>query len=76
MTPEQIPDLANLLHARVRSTRYRQLYRIKPMIGDARAGEFFFKNAGHCYGGRDGKIWSEEFIEAIDYKTGKIPMEA
>lgn len=24
------------------------------------------------YGGRDDKIWAEEFIEAIDYKTGKI----
>jgi alcohol dehydrogenase (cytochrome c) len=24
------------------------------------------------YGGRDDKVWAAEFIEAIDYKTGKI----
>lgn len=48
ITPEQILDVADFLHDRVRSIRYRQLYQIKSMIGDATAGEFFFKNTGHC----------------------------
>jgi alcohol dehydrogenase (cytochrome c) len=36
---------------------------------------FFLTDTGEKpegYGGRDDKIWAEEFIEAIDYKTGKV----
>jgi mono/diheme cytochrome c family protein len=48
MTPEQISDIANFLRARVRSIRYRQLYKVKELTGDAKAGEYYFAHDGHC----------------------------
>jgi cytochrome c oxidase cbb3-type subunit 3 len=48
VTPEQISDIANFLHARVRSIRYRQLYQVKGVEGDAKAGEAFFTQTGRC----------------------------
>ena len=48
MTPEQISDISAFLHGRVRDVRYRQLYRVKEFNGDAKAGEIYFTQTGHC----------------------------
>lgn len=46
LTPEQISDIASFLHGRVRSIRYRQLYQVKNLTGNAAEGKAFF--AQHC----------------------------
>ncbi len=49
LTQPQISDIAAFLHARNRYVRYRQLYQVKDVvIGDAKAGEKYFNDAGQC----------------------------
>jgi cytochrome c oxidase cbb3-type subunit III len=48
LTPAQVSDVATFIHARVRSIRYRELYQVKELAGNPKAGEEYFNQKGHC----------------------------
>jgi len=49
LTDAQVADLAAFLHEAIRQTANRRLYRILDIVvGDAKAGEAYFRGAGRC----------------------------
>jgi cytochrome c oxidase cbb3-type subunit III len=49
MTPEQISDIAQFLHARVEAAANRFGYKVQNVVtGNATEGEKYFTGAGHC----------------------------
>ncbi len=49
LSSEQVSDIAAFLHQRVTDAEFRQTYKVlNILVGDARAGEAYFKGAGEC----------------------------